>query len=82
MATMNISLPESLRAFVEKEVSRGGYSSASEYMRELVRKAKAEKELEARLLEALDGEDLGEVGPDFTAQLRAHARKMAKKRGG
>jgi len=80
MATMNISLPDPLRDFVEQEVARGGYASASEYMRELVRKAKGEKELESRLLEALDGEDLGEIGPDFIEKLREHARATARKR--
>ncbi len=79
---MNISLPEPLRAFVEDEVTRGGYSSVSEYMRELVRKAKSEKELEARLLGALDGEDQGEVNPEFFARLRDHARRIARKKRG
>lgn len=77
---MNISLPDPLRDFVEQEVARGSYASASEYMRELVRKAKDQKELEVRLLEALDGEDLGEVGPDFIEKLRDHARASAAKR--
>lgn len=79
MATMNISLPDPLRDFVEREVARGGYASASEYMRELVRKAKSQTELESQLLEALHGEDLGEISPDFADQLRRHARTIARK---
>ena len=77
MATMNISIPEPLREFVEEEVARGGYSSVSEYMRDLVRRAKSEKELEARLLDALDAEDLGEIDPEFFSKLREHARRIA-----
>lgn len=35
---MNISLPDSLKAFVEEQVARGGYGTSSEYVRELIRK--------------------------------------------
>ena len=53
MATMNISLPDAMKGFVESEVSDGGYSTASEYFRELVRdaqkrKAEAKREQSAR----------------------------------
>ena len=56
MATINISLPEGMRSFVEEETSHGGYSSASEYVRGLIREAqtaKAQRELETRLLEGM-----------------------------
>ncbi len=39
MQTMNIPLPDTLKTFVEEQVSTGSYSSASEYMRELLRAA-------------------------------------------
>lgn len=35
---MNISLPESLRAFVDEQVVTRGYGSSSEYIRALIRK--------------------------------------------
>jgi antitoxin ParD1/3/4 len=38
MATMNISLTEKLKSFVDEKVESGDYSNASEYMRELIRK--------------------------------------------
>ncbi len=56
MATMNISLPDPLREFVETSVRDGSYSTVSEYFRELVRadqKQKAEQRLEKLLLEGL-----------------------------
>jgi antitoxin ParD1/3/4 len=56
MTTMNISLPETLKQFVEEQVSQGGYSTASEYLRELIREAQRRKQrelLEAKLLEGL-----------------------------
>jgi len=37
MTTMNISLPESLKSFVDERVARGGYGTSSEYIRELIR---------------------------------------------
>ncbi|MGC2639558.1 MAG: hypothetical protein WA294_20410 [Acidobacteriaceae bacterium] len=56
MPTMNISLPESLRQFVEEQIGARGYGSASEYFRELVRtdqKRQAREALEVMLLEAM-----------------------------
>lgn len=56
MQSMNISLPDPLKQFVEGQIAQGRYSSASEYVRELIRadeKRKAEDELEAKLLEGL-----------------------------
>jgi len=35
--SLNISLPENMRAFIEDQVAKGGYTTASEYIRELVR---------------------------------------------
>ena len=37
METMNVALPESMKQFVQERVSAGGYSSVSEYIRELIR---------------------------------------------
>jgi antitoxin ParD1/3/4 len=78
--TMNISLPETLREFVEEAVRAGGYSSVSEYMRELVRLAKAEQDLEQRLLAALESSDLGEIGPEFFDGLKARAKAATRRR--
>ena len=58
MESMNISLPEPLKLFVDGQISTGRYSSASEYVRELIRadeKRKAEEALKAKLLEGLNG---------------------------
>jgi antitoxin ParD1/3/4 len=56
MTTMNISLPDEMKAFVEAEMAEGGYASASEYLRALIRDAqqrRAKQELEEKLLEGL-----------------------------
>ncbi len=57
MTSMNISVPESMKEFIEDEVSSGGYGTASEYVRELVRDAKKQKEeerIEKLLLHAIE----------------------------
>jgi antitoxin ParD1/3/4 len=56
MTSMNISLREPLKVFVEEQVSKGGYSTASEYLRELIREAQRRserQELEGKLLAGL-----------------------------
>lgn len=56
MKSMNISLPDSIRAYVENQVASGGYSTTSKYFRELGRfdqKRKANERLESLLLEGL-----------------------------
>ncbi len=37
MATMNISLPEQMKAFVESQVATGQYANSSDYVRDLIR---------------------------------------------
>ena len=83
MTTMNISLPETLKAFVDDQVRQGGYSSVSEYVRELVRaaqKRQAKEALELKLLEALE-EPAEEVTPKYLETLRreAHGRVAARR---
>ncbi len=58
MTTMNISLPDEMKAFVEAQMAQDGYASASEYLRALIRdaqKRRAKQELELKLLEGLRG---------------------------
>ncbi len=56
MATMNISLPDAMKEFVEAQAAKEGYGSVSEYLRTVIRdiqKRQAKQELDAKLLEAL-----------------------------
>jgi antitoxin ParD1/3/4 len=58
MTSMNISVPEEMKAFIEAQMAAEGYASASEYLRTLIRdaqKRRAKQELEAKLLEGLEG---------------------------
>jgi antitoxin ParD1/3/4 len=53
MATMNVSLPTDMVDFVESEVSRGGYSSSSEVVRDALRLLQHDKALEQEKLAIL-----------------------------
>jgi antitoxin ParD1/3/4 len=51
--TMTVAVPEALQEFVQARVAEGGYGSASEYIRELIRadqKQRARAVLEAEVL--------------------------------
>ena len=51
MSTMNISLPDTLKAFVDEQVGQRGYGTSSEYVRELIRKDHDRMHLRSLLLE-------------------------------
>ena len=75
MQSMNISLPDPLKHFVDSQIGEGRYSSVSEYVRELIRadeKRKAEDRLEALLLEGLSGEET-EMTQDEWSSIRKEA---------
>jgi antitoxin ParD1/3/4 len=81
MQTMNISLPDPMKQYVEEQVTVGDYSSASEYMRELVRadqKRNAREQLERTLLESLLEGEAQEATPEFWSTLRAELSKRSK----
>jgi antitoxin ParD1/3/4 len=81
MQTMNISLPDPMKQYVEEQVTAGDYSSASEYMRELVRadqQRNARERLEQGLLESLLEGEAQEATPEFWSTLRAELGKRAR----
>jgi antitoxin ParD1/3/4 len=83
MTSMNLSLPEELKEYVESE-SAGGYSTPSEYVRELIRedrKRKAKERLDAMLLEGISSGSLVAMDATFWAELRQEAlSKLAAKK--
>lgn len=75
MQSMNISLPDLLKQFVDEQVSQGRYSSASEYVHELIRadeKLKFREHLEAKLLDGLNSAE-SELTPSDWRAIRAEA---------
>lgn len=59
MSTMNISLPEALKAFVDEQVTDKGYSTSSEYVRELIRRERDKERLRQLLLEGAASPQVG-----------------------
>ncbi len=84
MQSMNISLPDPLKQFVDGQIAQGRYSSVSEYVRELIRadeKRKAEEHLEARLLEGLNSPESELTPADWRAiRTEALAKLEARKK--
>jgi antitoxin ParD1/3/4 len=82
MTTVTISLPESLKAFIDRQLATKGYGNVSEYFRSLLRDARKEEEdarLEALLLEGLAGGADIPMTPEFWQDLKAGARDIAAK---
>jgi antitoxin ParD1/3/4 len=74
MSTMNVSLPDEMKAFVDSCLEREGYSSASEYVRALIRRdreAKASAHLHSLLVEGLASGTPIEVDAAYWQQKRA-----------
>jgi antitoxin ParD1/3/4 len=82
MPTMNISLTDQLKEYVENQVNSGRYTSASEYVRELVRtdqKRREKEEVESRLLEGLNSGAAMEISPAMWEDLRKNLRKRSRR---
>jgi len=76
MATMNISLPDSLKHFVQERASSSDYSNPSDYIRALIRADKlraAEERLEQALLEGLNSGPSVPVDTAFWERLNQRA---------
>ena len=72
MTTINISLPDALRDFVNDQVGAGGYSTSSEYVRELIRKDRDRQRLRGLLLEGVASAATAEA--EYFDRLRGRIR--------
>jgi antitoxin ParD1/3/4 len=54
MATMNVSLPAAMKAWVEEQVQTGRYGNSSDYMRDLVRRDQERTEARQKLQQMVD----------------------------
>ena len=82
MATITISLPDSLKAYIEERVSAEGFGTVSEYLRALVReqqKRTAQQHLESLLAAGLQSE-ASEMTQEDWADIRAEIRRRHQKR--
>jgi len=54
MATMNVSLPDPMKEWVEERLKSGQYGNASEYVRDLIREDQRNQELRRQLIRELE----------------------------
>jgi antitoxin ParD1/3/4 len=71
MPTMNVSLPEALRAFVEEQVAQRRYGTTSEYIRDLIRRDQERQHLRDLLLAGAASEPGPVAGREYFDDLRA-----------
>lgn len=78
MSTMNISLPDALKTFVDDQVSQRGYGTSSEYVRELIRKDQDRLQLRALLLAGAASPSAAPADVRYFDGLRARVQQAAK----
>ena len=79
MTTVTISLPDSLKDFIEREVQTKGYGNVSEYVRGLLREAQKQVEaqrLEALLLEGLTSGSETPLNNEFWREIKKDAAQI------
>ncbi len=76
MSTMNISLPERLKSFVEEQVSSRGYGTSSEYVRELIRRDQDRQRLRGLLLDGEASPPASSTERAWLDSLRERARRL------
>jgi antitoxin ParD1/3/4 len=74
MSTMNVSLPEELKAFVDAQAQRGGYGSTSEFVRDLIRREQDRQALRTLLLEGASSPAGPIADESYFSALRSQAR--------
>lgn len=79
VTTMNVSLPASLKSFVDEQVAGRGYGTCSEYVRSLIRQDQDRHHLRALLLQGAESAPADPVDAAYFDDLRTRAR--SRKRG-
>lgn len=81
---MNVSLPRDLKRWLDEQVQAEGYGTASEYVRDLLRKARLRQQrraIDGMLVDAVEqGADIVMDEADWAA-IRKAARSQAATRG-
>ena len=78
MGTMNVSLPDTMKSFVDEQVAGRGYSTSSEYVRELIRKDQNRQDLRKLLLEGARSPTGKVADEDYFRNLRERINPSAQ----
>lgn len=77
MTTLNISLPNNLREWIDARIKKGDYSSASDYMRDLIRSdQKKLVQIDDILLEGINSGEALEITSAFWEKKRQHLKQQ------
>ncbi|MEO7108593.1 MAG: type II toxin-antitoxin system ParD family antitoxin [Rhodoferax sp.] len=79
MSTMNISLPDSLKEFVDTQVGSRGFGTSSEYVRELIRKDQDRQHLRGLLLAGAQSAPTAPVDANYFESLRKRINSKKSK---
>jgi len=71
---MNISLPDTLKSFVDEQVAGRGYGTSSEYVRELIRNDRDRQHLRGLLIEGASSSPAKPVDGTYFDALRERVR--------
>ena len=78
MATMNISVPDPMKDWVQAQIDDGKYASSSDYVRDLIRKDQQEKDKLAALQAAITlGIESGQAGELDIKSIKQKSKKLA-----
>ena len=75
MSTMNISLPDSLKAYVDDQVVGRGFGTSSEFVRNLIRKDQDRQNLRALLLDGAGSAPAEPADKAYFDSLRSRVRQ-------
>jgi antitoxin ParD1/3/4 len=79
MSKVKVSLPDSLKDFVDDQVSQRGYGTSSKYVPELIRKDQGRRQLRALLLAGATSAPTAEVNASYFAGLHKRVRRAGAK---
>ncbi|HEX7822826.1 MAG TPA: type II toxin-antitoxin system ParD family antitoxin [Sphingobium sp.] len=77
MATMNVSLPDAMKDWVEGQAQTGRYSNASDYVRDLIRRDQERTDKIAAMQRLIEEAEESGVSPHSMKEIRAEARRRA-----
>ena len=77
MATMNISLPDQMKSWVEAQSHDGRYSNASDYVRDLIRRDQVRLEKIANMQRLVDESRASGISDETMESIRARVQREA-----
>lgn len=75
MSTMNVSLPEQMKRYIDEQVEQRGYSTSSEYVRELIRKDQDRQRLRGLLLDGARSKPGDQADKAYFDSLRERVKR-------